>query len=50
MGLFYFMVSKNKFAGIVEKTELLKQKMLKQSGELETQFQALMQRSFYNNL
>lgn len=36
----------NKFSKIVYKTELLKQKMLMQSQELDTQFQALMQKSF----
>lgn len=36
----------NKFSEIVCKTELLKQKMLLQSQKLDTQFQALMQKSF----
>jgi len=36
----------NKFAEIVDKTESIKQKMLKQSGVLDTQFQSLMQKSF----
>ena len=36
----------NKFAEIVKKVELLKQKMLTQSEELENQFQALMQKAF----
>lgn len=36
----------NKFAIIVKKTETLKQSMLIQSAELETQFQSLLQKSF----
>ncbi|MBU3979383.1 restriction endonuclease subunit S [Patescibacteria group bacterium] len=36
----------NKFAEIVQKTEILKHKMINQSNELENQFQALMQKSF----
>lgn len=39
----------NKFSEIVYKTESLKQKMLLQSQELDTQFQSLMQRSFSSN-
>ena len=39
----------NKFAGIVQDTESLKQKMLKQSDELDNQFQALMQKHFNPN-
>ncbi len=37
----------NKFSEIVKKTEYLKQSMLTQSAELETQFQALMQKAFF---
>ena len=40
----------NKFADIVEKTESIKQKMLIQSQELETSFQALMQKAFKGEL
>ena len=40
----------NRFAEIVEKTEFIKQKMLIQSQELETQFQALMQKAFKGEL
>lgn len=40
----------NRFAEIVEKTESIKQKMLIQSQELETQFQALMQKAFKGEL
>jgi len=40
----------NRFAEIVEKTESIKQKMLTQSQELETQFQALMQKAFKGEL
>jgi type I restriction enzyme S subunit len=40
----------NRFAEIVEKTESIKQKMLIQSQELETQFQALMQKAFKGGL
>lgn len=36
----------NKFSAIVHTTELLKQKMINQSSELETQFQSLMQKTF----
>jgi hypothetical protein len=39
-----------KFSQILEKTESLKQKMLIQSQELETQFQALMQKAFKGEL
>ena len=39
----------NKFAKIVQDTETLKQKMLEQSGELDSQFQALMQKHFNHN-
>lgn len=39
----------NKFAEAVQGTEALKQKMLLQSQELDTQFQALMQKSFLHN-
>jgi type I restriction enzyme, S subunit len=41
--------SQNKFADIVIHTELIKQKMLAQSKELDNQFQALMQKSFNAN-
>lgn len=40
------MVLQTKFAQIIEKTEVLKQKMLIQSKEMDTQYQALMQKSF----
>ena len=36
----------NKFSEIVKKTEILKQSMLTQSAQIETQFQALMQKAF----
>jgi len=39
----------NKFAQIVDEVEDLKQRMLKQSEELDIQFQALMQKSFSSN-
>jgi type I restriction enzyme S subunit len=39
----------SKFSKIVCRTELLKRKMLKQSGELDAQFQSLMQRSFVSS-
>ncbi len=39
-------VLQKKFSDVVQKTESLKQKMLKQSGDLDIQFQALMQKSF----
>ncbi len=38
------------YLGLKEKTELIKQKMLSQSNELETQFQALMQKAFKGEL
>jgi len=38
--------SQNKFAEIVKKTELIRQKMLIQSEELDNQFRALMQKAF----
>jgi len=40
----------DKFAEIVEKSEKIKQSMLTQSAELETQFQALMQKAFKGEL
>ncbi len=40
----------NKFAELFQKTESLKQSMLAQSAELETQFQALMQKAFKGEL
>jgi type I restriction enzyme S subunit len=40
----------NRFAEIVEKTESIKQKMLIQLQELETGFQALMQKAFKGEL
>ena len=40
----------NQFAQILNKTESLKQRMLIQSQELETQFQALMQKAFKGEL
>jgi type I restriction enzyme S subunit len=40
----------NKFAYIFQKTELTKQKMLKQKDELENQFQVLMQKAFRGEL
>ena len=40
----------NNFATIVQKTESLKEKMLVQSEELETQFQSLMQKAFKGEL
>jgi type I restriction enzyme, S subunit len=40
----------NKFSEIVQKTETLRQSMLTQSGELEAQFQALMQKAFKGEL
>ena len=39
----------NKFAKIVQDTETLKQNMLKQSNELDNQFNALMQKHFNSN-
>ena len=39
----------NKFAKVVRDTEELKQKMVRQSKELDNQFQALMQKSFNSN-
>ena len=40
----------NKFAQAVQKTKIIKQKMLAQSEELENQFQALMQKAFKSAL
>lgn len=40
----------NKFSKIVEKHNILKQRMLSQSKEIETQFQALMQKAFKGDL
>jgi type I restriction enzyme S subunit len=40
----------NQFANMVEKVELLKQKMLAQTIDLEMQFQALMQKAFNGEL
>lgn len=40
----------NKFSKLVSETESLKQKMTNQSAELETQFQALMQKAFKGEL
>ncbi len=40
----------NQFAGIVKNAELIKQKMLTQSKELDHQFQALMQKAFKHDV